>query len=100
MNKIEYLLQCLQEECGEVTQEASKCNRFGKDDKGAGQENNNLEKLEIEFNDVLAVLELLAKEGLVIEIRPELIEQKRARLEYWMDYSRRKGTLIENSIIN
>jgi NTP pyrophosphatase (non-canonical NTP hydrolase) len=49
----------LQEECAEVTQAISKCFRFGPDQMKPGKDRTNLNMLEEEIGDLLAMIELL-----------------------------------------
>lgn len=49
----------LQEECAEVTQAVSKCMRFGPDQMKPGKNRTNLNMLEEEIGDLLAMIELL-----------------------------------------
>jgi NTP pyrophosphatase (non-canonical NTP hydrolase) len=58
-NKIEEILDLLQEECGEVVQMVSKCRRFGLDEKR--------EDLVKEIGDVALLIELLKAHGLFTE---------------------------------
>ena len=88
MNKIEYLLTCLSEECGESTQVACKANRFGLDHVWPEKNETNRRILEREIADILGVAEEL---GLVI--RPEDISAKRAKLRTFMTLSVELGTL-------
>lgn len=53
------ILLILQEECAEVTQAVSKCFRFGLNGKKENEPLNNLERLEEEVGDLLAMIELL-----------------------------------------
>lgn len=53
------VLTILQEECGEVIVDISKCFRFGPDQIMEGQELTNLQRLEKELGDVQAMVELL-----------------------------------------
>ena len=89
MNNKEHLLLCLMEEAAEITQAASKCLRFGVDDKYLCC--TNLENLIYEFNDMLAVIEELRQEGVVVDIRPVLIEDKHRRLEKYRQISKERG---------
>ena len=56
-------LLILQEECGELTQAISKCFRFGKDSEW--NEQSNLQRLESEIGDVLAMIDILIEHGYV-----------------------------------
>ena len=78
MNREQELLVVLQEECGEVIQAVAKIHRFGKSE-------DNLEALEDEFADMIALMKLLMEEGyldgLAIE---EKAERKIKKLETYM----------------
>ncbi len=88
MNRTEYLLIVLAEECAEVAQVACKGLRFGLDDIGPGKKENNLRSLERELADLLAVVELLD-----LSIREEDKEAKFRKVAKYMEYSRKAGTL-------
>ena len=88
MNKIEHLLTCLAEECGEAIQAGAKANRFGLDHTWPEKGEANRRVLEREIADILGVAEEL---GLVI--RTKDIEAKRAKLRKMMELSRELGTL-------
>ena len=53
------ILLILSEECAEVTQAVSKCFRFGPDQMKPGKDFTNLNMLEEEIGDLLAMVELL-----------------------------------------
>lgn len=98
MNKVEYLLECLAEECAEVIHRKTKLARFGPDEKQSGQDLTNLDRLRAEVCDLFAVLELLdaAMEPRLFwedEQMEAAIKAKREKLEKYMDYSRKLGTL-------
>ncbi len=60
LNKVqEEILTILQEECAEVIQAVSKVRRFG--------EANNIEQLEQEIADVLCMINLAYKHGIMVE---------------------------------
>jgi NTP pyrophosphatase (non-canonical NTP hydrolase) len=64
-NKVEEILDILQEECAEVIQSVSKCRRFGLDNvylNGTGTQRDELVK---EIGDVVAMIELLKQHGVV-----------------------------------
>ena len=58
-NKVNEILHILQEECAEVTQAISKCFRFGLDNAKPGKPLTNVEHLEGEIGDLLAMVDLL-----------------------------------------
>jgi NTP pyrophosphatase (non-canonical NTP hydrolase) len=53
------VLLILQEECAEVIQAISKCFRFGPDHLKPGKEKTNMQHLEEEVGDLMAMVELL-----------------------------------------
>jgi NTP pyrophosphatase (non-canonical NTP hydrolase) len=78
MNREQELLIILQEECGEVVQAVAKIHRFGKSE-------DNLERLEDEFADMLALMKLLLEEGYLDGIAvEEKAERKIKKLETYM----------------
>lgn len=90
----EECLNILQEECAEVIQAASKIKRFGINNRKDGEELNNLQNLEMELGDVLALVDLLRNAG--IGITDEGLERakmaKMARLSRYMwTWSERVG---------
>jgi NTP pyrophosphatase (non-canonical NTP hydrolase) len=82
----EECLNILQEECAEVIQAASKIKRFGIHSRKAGAELNNLQNLEMELGDVLAMIDLCREAG--IGITDDGLEAaklaKKQRLSLWM----------------
>lgn len=95
MNKVEYLLTCVSEECGEVSQAACKANRFGLHDSAPDSTLNNQELIVKEMNDLLAVIEMLKEEGVEligIGDRGD-IKKKRDKVTRYMRYSRNIGCL-------
>jgi NTP pyrophosphatase (non-canonical NTP hydrolase) len=82
----EECLNILQEECAEVIQAVSKIKRFGISGRKIGAELNNLQNLEMELGDVLAMIDLCRDAG--IGITTEGLENakaaKKERLSKWM----------------
>lgn len=82
----EECIEILQEECAEVTQAASKIKRFGLFNRKDGSELNNLQNLEMELGDVLAMIDMCKEAG--IGITDEGLERakiaKKARVLKWM----------------
>lgn len=93
MNKIEYLLVTVMEECAEIQKECSKCLRFGLSDRESDHKTSsvdeltNQERLNNELNDLMGVLNLLYKEGVVDIADDELIQQKENKVLKWMEKS-------------
>lgn len=59
INKIDETMNILSEECAEVIQAISKCNRFGLTSLKPGKQKTNLEHLEEELGDLLAMIDIL-----------------------------------------
>lgn len=55
------ILIILQEECAEVIVEISKCFRFGPDQMMQGMEETNIQRLQKELGDLMAMVELLVE---------------------------------------
>lgn len=98
MNRQEHLLTILGEECSELHQAISKILRFGINsnyDNGV----NNLDQMQKEFNDVLAMVEMVNDEFLrtkspnIIYFNRALTEAKTEKVEKYLLYSKECGTL-------
>ena len=91
MTRTQYLLTCLAEECAEVAQRASKAARFGIDEVQPGQDLDNGERLEQEFNDLVAVARLLG-----LSVDEVQVKQKYARVDKYMQLSAERGMVDRN----
>jgi len=92
MDKLEHIVTCISEECAEISQIASKSLRFGLND--TYEEKSNIERLNEEINDPIAVIELLSEEcDVVIKVNDRHIEEKKAKVLRYMRYPRERGTL-------
>ena len=60
------ILLILQEECAEVTQAVSKCFRFGPDQMKPNKPMTNIQMLEEELGDLLAMVELITDQNIGI----------------------------------
>lgn len=94
MNRLEHLLTVLGEEGCEIAQAASKANRFGINEQ-RDLPTSNRDRIEMEFNDLLGVIEMLRTDGVVIEVRRDLIDAKKEKVEKYLRYSAECGTLQE-----
>jgi hypothetical protein len=94
MNRIEHLLVIFAEECSEVAQEVSKALRFGVNEQ-RDLPTSNLQRIEKEFSQLLAMREMLDNEGVYIGIDYEVIRDKKAKVEEYLLYSKECGTLTE-----
>jgi len=98
MNRKEHLLVILAEECNEVGQRATKALRFGVNEIQPGTSNeNNAERLKYEYNDLIAIVEILQEEGVLPPemFSREMIDKKKERVKYFLEYSKKIGTLQE-----
>ena len=95
MTKSEYLLICLQEECGEVIQTTSKCLRFGLDNHHPNSDEENWETLTKELVHVQAIIQELVQGAVVGSHNyfPQEHSAKIRRLNKYMDVSKDCGIL-------
>jgi hypothetical protein len=99
MNRQEILLTILAEECVETAQRASKAIRFTLEEIQEGQDKTNAERIIYEFNDIMAVMQIMNQEGMlprVIDMRA--IQLKKTKIEKWLKYSEAMGALTPTSI--
>lgn len=83
-NKVNEILHILQEECAEVTQAISKCFRFGLDNAKPGKPLTNVEHLEGEIGDLLAMVDLLKYYNVVSDAGLNTAKQaKIEKLKMW-----------------
>jgi hypothetical protein len=82
MNRMEHLLACLGEECGEAQQEVGKCLRFGHNTTNGKTGGINLMNLKREVNDIVAMFYMVMEEA---ELYPKLdaagIKRKQEKVE-------------------
>jgi hypothetical protein len=100
LNRKEYLLNLVQEECAEVAKRASKCIRFGVYEVRTDRTKNNLQLLAEEYLDLMTIIDMLNDElcgefGEVFnsETAADYMEAKRDKVEKYMGYSRECGLL-------
>lgn len=92
MTYIQHLLTVLAEECAETAVRASKAIRFGMSEAQEGQDKTNKERLEYEFNDILALaveLGLREDEG--------MINAKLRKLREYVAYSMNDCATVDDS---
>ena len=100
MNRLEHILTITAEECNEVAQRITKALRFGLSNVEEGQSFNNLERIMHEYNDLVAMLEMLENElgdeiGLY-EVHNENVVKKankKFKVEKHFEISRKEGAL-------
>ena len=79
------ILLILQEECAEVTQAVSKCFRFGPDHLKPNKPMTNIQMLEEELGDLLAMVELITDNnvGITVEGLETAKKNKFKKLKKW-----------------
>ena len=94
MTPTENLLTILAEECNETAQRVSKAIRFTLEEVQPGQELTNAQRIVYEFNDLVAVMEILQSHGVFEEIFDrEYIEKKKVKVATYQAYSVKVGTI-------
>lgn len=84
-NDTREILLILQEECAEVTQAVSKCFRFGPDQMKPNKPMTNIQMLEEELGDLLAMVELITDNnvGITVEGLELAKKNKFKKLKKW-----------------
>ena len=95
MNRLEHLLVIFMEECSEIQHATSKALRFGLKD-GKSVFPTNEEQMNVEFNQLMAVVEMLQKEGVRLVRESDIVEVKKEVVEEYLIYSKECGTLQDN----
>lgn len=95
MTRIELLLVKAAEESNEVGQRCTKALRFGLNETQKDQPLNNATRIMEEFADLLAVIEILQEENQLPCLEIDM-EQRKARINKYMDYSHTLGILVED----
>lgn len=94
----EYLLTCLVEECVETAHAACKVQRFTPDDHHPSRESTNIQELTKEFNDLLALREMLMNFGYEIPVDRTMIDAKKARVYEFAHMSKRMGVITDEIV--
>jgi len=99
MERQEHLLTIIIEECDEISQRATKALRFGLTEKQKDQDFTNAQRLVYEFNDLIAVMKMMEREGLLPEIYNGSMQNlKIDKIEQYLKYSSECGTLNNNNV--
>jgi|TARA_B110000503_G_scaffold12105_1_gene16367 hypothetical protein len=79
------ILLILQEECAEVSQAVSKCFRFGPDQVSPTSDKTNIQRLQEELGDLLAMIELLTDQNVGVSFAgmDVAIQAKFVKLKKW-----------------
>ena len=97
MNRSEYLLTCLSEECAEVAQRVAKAQRFGLSEVQKGHDVNNAYRILDEYSDLVSVMAILIEDGILPEVvvTQFTIDAKRKKIEKYLEISRQQGTYTD-----
>ncbi len=102
MNKNEYLLTCLSEECAEVAHRVAKAQRFTLEECQPGQDRSNAQRIVDEIHDLRAVIDLLYLEEVLPKPTPAqeitALGNKREKLRKFMAYSAYRGALSDSKV--
>lgn len=93
MNRQEHLLTLLTEECAEIQQATAKALRFGLKDGYPGTDRTNESDISAELNDLYAIVAMLVEDGLSLHSDISLIEDKKHKVEHYIEYAKQQGTL-------
>jgi NTP pyrophosphatase (non-canonical NTP hydrolase) len=96
MTREQYLWGKLAEECGELAQEAIKCQQFGSYHVfGNANGVSNVERLNGEFNDILGVIDMLNRQLGQALVKPDddLRVAKATKVEKWYGIAKEMGTV-------
>ena len=96
MNRLEHLLIIFAEESAEIVQDVAKALRFGLAE-GRDIDCTNAQRIKKEFNQLLAMADMLTAEGLDLRDDPEVQQQKRDKVEEYIEYSKECGTYTEET---
>lgn len=73
------------EECAEVQHRASKALLFGLHDVESGESLDNIERLEVEYNDLLAIIGMLNRHGVSIQSNESAQFYKTVKVSRYID---------------
>lgn len=95
MTEKEMLLVQLAEEANELAQDVAKCLRFGCSERLEGHPRTNIERVIYEFNDILAIINMLKNIDVIGDDVIDLIhvDRKMKKVEKYLAYSEKCGTL-------
>ena len=98
MTRTENLLTILSEECVETAQRVSKAIRFTLSEILLWLNLTNAERIVYEFNDIVAVMEILKDEGVFESIIDrDAIEKKKIKITKYLAYSIQIGTVSDSA---
>lgn len=92
MNRFQFLLNKLAEECNEVGQIALKTAQFGADEVKPGQAYTNMERVHLELNDIKVIVEMLNQEfDFQYRADPVAVAAKINKVNKYWTYSKSLG---------
>lgn len=92
MTRTQYLLARVAEEAAEVAQRALKAQAYGINEVQPEQARDNAERLIQEFNELIAVMQMLRVMGAIPHIYDEkAMAAKKEKVEHFMNYARMRG---------
>lgn len=94
MNRTDHLLVILSEECSELAVQISKALRFGLDEQ-RDLPTSNRERIQAEYNDLLAVVEMLNwhDASMALYRDEQRINAKKLKVSKYLEYSRELGRI-------
>ena len=98
MNKEQYLLIKLSEECSEVSQITSKSLRFGIGNIRPDSVYTNSQKITQELADVMAAAMYLEEEGVINMPGSAMIQESRDKIDKYLEYSKLIGIVKDGDI--
>lgn len=95
MNRLDHLLTIAAEECAEIAQRLSKALRFGLAEVQPGQSECNADRIEHEYNDLIAVLRMIEREANVdlTTVYGSAVRAKQRKVEEFLELSKQEGRL-------
>lgn len=94
MNRTEYLLTQLADECIEVAQRCHKALHFGLTETQPGQDKTNAQRIEQELQDFYGVVDMLDDEGIIsMGLDHVAMADKKRKVEHFINYARKCGTV-------
>ena len=85
MDRVEHIIACVGEECGEVQQKVGKALRFGIFEANPKTSNSHWSEMRQEVHDIVAVYEMLCEEfNVETELDRNLIDSKKEKVEHYM----------------
>ena len=93
VNKKEYLLVCAMEEAASFQKALSKCIRFTPSDFFGENNESNINLARREFSKLIAILDELEDQGIVIVANPDIMDEKKKSLFHYSNRSIMLGVL-------